>query len=382
MATRVGVSRVTDTTRLDTIGIPVFASIRPTAVDGSLCVNAGKGVRLIEAEVGAYMEAIECAVAEPIRQHRAIFAAEPNEVLGGGQSRAILADFCPIHGIEMPLAGPIDCVSAEDLVTRSEVLVPAELVFLPYTPRHGGAIFGTSSNGLASGNTVAEATLHGLLEVIERDITSFHYVLDTSKCLLGDTVPDVSREQIEKIRTAGLDICIREMPNVFRIPTFSAEILDAGSVGPVGISGGFGCHTLPEVALIRAITEAVQSRLTAIHGGRDDLERPEARISHLEAGDEEEVAFSRFQSLQASSDRAHFDANAGMRAPTSIEDALGDVIDRLLECGIRHVCRIILTAPDEEVCVVRVIVPKLEYFEPHFPRIGPRLLNYMHGQVT
>src|SRR5882762_3189265 len=64
MSGQLGISRVTDTTWLDRVGIPVFASIRPTAVPGSLCVNAGKGVHAVEAQVGAYMEAIEYALAE------------------------------------------------------------------------------------------------------------------------------------------------------------------------------------------------------------------------------------------------------------------------------------------------------------------------------
>jgi len=65
VAPSLGITRVTDITRLDRVGVPVYASIRPTAAPGSLCVNAGKGLHPIEAEVGAYMEAIEFALAEP-----------------------------------------------------------------------------------------------------------------------------------------------------------------------------------------------------------------------------------------------------------------------------------------------------------------------------
>ena len=64
-AQRLGVSRVTESTFLDEIGIPVFAGIRPVAVKGSLCVASGKGLCPEEAKVGAYMEAIEQALAEP-----------------------------------------------------------------------------------------------------------------------------------------------------------------------------------------------------------------------------------------------------------------------------------------------------------------------------
>ena len=46
LAAELGITRVTDTTRLDRAGVPVFASIRPGADVGSLCVNAGKGLTL------------------------------------------------------------------------------------------------------------------------------------------------------------------------------------------------------------------------------------------------------------------------------------------------------------------------------------------------
>ena len=61
MARGLGISRVTDITRLDRVGVPVYVSIRPGAQPGSLCVNAGKGMHPLEAQVGAYMEAIEFA---------------------------------------------------------------------------------------------------------------------------------------------------------------------------------------------------------------------------------------------------------------------------------------------------------------------------------
>src|SRR5579862_6644062 len=64
LAEKLGISRVTDISRLDRVGVPVFASIRPGAQRGSLCVNAGKGLTAAEARVGAAMEAIEFAMAE------------------------------------------------------------------------------------------------------------------------------------------------------------------------------------------------------------------------------------------------------------------------------------------------------------------------------
>ena len=64
LMSELGISRVMDITRMDRLGLPVFASVRPRGA--RLRVHAGKGIRPEEAEVGALMEAVEFAVAESI----------------------------------------------------------------------------------------------------------------------------------------------------------------------------------------------------------------------------------------------------------------------------------------------------------------------------
>ncbi|MGJ3558794.1 YcaO-like family protein [Streptomyces sp. INA 01156] len=49
---------------------------------------------------------------------------------------------------------------------------------------------------------------------------------------------------------------------------------------PVVFAGG-GCHTTPVIAMTRAVTEAAQSRLTAIAGTRDDLASDPAPLDAL-----------------------------------------------------------------------------------------------------
>src|SRR5687767_6260192 len=61
---RMGITRIANITGLDTVGIPVFTAIRPTA--RSLSTSQGKGLAASEAKVSALMEAIECWHAEHI----------------------------------------------------------------------------------------------------------------------------------------------------------------------------------------------------------------------------------------------------------------------------------------------------------------------------
>lgn len=232
-APRLGITRVTDITRLDRIGIPVFASIRPGAHRGSLCVNAGKGLTPEEARAGATMEAIEFALAEHGASAVEVVAATARDVIDGRERSDAVLDFCPVMGARIPLDEPLACVEAEELVSGGTCLVPAELVFLPaprsLIPRQ---YFGPSSNALSSGNTVEEATVHALTEIIERDVLSFHSFRDETRLVREETLPARARELADAIRRAGLRLYVRYCPNAYAVPWFSAILVDPEETSP------------------------------------------------------------------------------------------------------------------------------------------------------
>ena len=126
---RRGITRVTDITRLDRVGVPVFAAIRPNAMAGSLCVNAGKGLTAAEACAGAWMEAIEYALAEPGASPVEIVFALPHELPDGGDRPDAVLDFCPLLQASIPRNEPLPCVVAHDVLSGEPFLVPAERVF-------------------------------------------------------------------------------------------------------------------------------------------------------------------------------------------------------------------------------------------------------------
>jgi len=59
-----------------------------------------------------------------------------------------------------------------DLMNDVEVFVPANAVFHPYEPRAVLSCSAATPTALPPENTIEEAILHGLLEVIERDALS------------------------------------------------------------------------------------------------------------------------------------------------------------------------------------------------------------------
>ncbi|WP_165547105.1 YcaO-like family protein [Kribbella sindirgiensis] len=262
----VGISRVGDLTMLDEIGIPVWQAVRPNAA--TLSVSQGKGISHDLARVSAAMEAIELWHAEQARAPHVVDSiTDLQPVLTYNVRTLHLAG-----GSLLTEALEIPWIEGEDVLTLSRTLVPLEYIVLNDEPSGdlSAPLFVQSSNGLASGNSVAEATLHGLLEVLERDLTAT--VGRSSPSYVGqvdlDSIEDgCSRVLVDLLLSADVHLRVTDC-GTDGIACFSASIW---SVDFPFVFDGFGCHFDRDVALARALTEAAQSRLTAVAGARDDL---------------------------------------------------------------------------------------------------------------
>jgi len=382
VAAQLGVTRVTEITRLDWAGVPVYASIRPDALPGSLCVNAGKGITPLEAQVGAYMEAIEYAFAEYGRSRLRVVRATPRDVLDGRERPDAILDFCPVMGAEIALDAEMACIEAEDVVTDERWLVPAELVFLP-TPAHiGPRYFGSNSNGLASGNTLLEATVHALAEVIERDLCSFQSVEDRSALVEPESLPPPASEIARSLAPKGLELHVRSLKNEFGLPFFAAAVAEPEGFDPVFVSAGFGCHPARRIALVRAVCEAFQSRLSFIHGGRDDLTERHARFEGWPAKRRARYASRLLAKFKGGRRRVRFErTDDHERELDNLEAAQRVMLAALARNGFRRVLRVRYTPADFPLQVVRVLVPGLECFTETSARVGPRLRDYVRDRL-
>ena len=382
LAQQLGISRVTDITYLDWVGVPVFASIRPDAQPGSLCVNAGKGIRVNEARVGAYMEAIEYAFAEYNRASLKVSMIPAGNVyLGRTRPRSIL-DFCPVMNAEIALDGNIACVKARDIASGKLFHVPAELVFLPLPPQFDGRYFGSNSNGLASGNSVLEASVHGIIEVIERDISSFQAIKDDSVIISNSSLPRSIMDIESKLSSGGLTLYVRHVKNQFDIPFFMAVVSETKSDDPIYISVGYGCHPLKEIAVTRAVCEALQSRLSFIHGGRDDLIERYDRFKGRTRKSRRRYAEGLLKRVSHGESTNQFDDISDLsKSVTDLQSSLDVLLTMLRRDGFRHVLRVVYTPPELPLQVVRILIPGLECFTEATARIGVRLRDYVRAQI-
>lgn len=364
-----GITRIADITGLDVLGIPVFNSVRPAAAEGNLTVTSGKGLTRQASRVSAMMEAIERYYGE--RQGRFGTVAALNEVRQhqlAVDPRLLILD----RDAAFDPAMPIEWVAARELTRDRVVQVPANSVFVPYDgePR----LFASSSNGLASGNSLAEATLHALLEVIERDATAFGEITGTGFQVPFDGLPPAALTIIEAMRAAGIDVTLRSLDSDFGLPTFHVTIDDAESCDAMLINGGFGCHLDPAVAVCRALTEAAQSRLSVISGAREDLVEHE----HLRRMGYATVR-AKVASWFSEAPERSFDKIPDLSHPTVAED-LALVLSRLAQAGMRLVFACDLASAEPDLAVVRVIVPGLEVAHTQPQRIGSRLARVLNAR--
>jgi ribosomal protein S12 methylthiotransferase accessory factor len=101
LAATAGISEVRDITDLDILGVPVFMSVRPQARGEAY--TFGKGLRPIDAEVGAYMEAIEFYFAEPGVSGISTRWGTAREVAGQERGDDAILDFVPLLQREVDL---------------------------------------------------------------------------------------------------------------------------------------------------------------------------------------------------------------------------------------------------------------------------------------
>lgn len=146
---------------------------------------------------------------------------------------------------------PVEWVAVESLATSESLYVPREFVYYGQqlsTPRVGLS----TSNGCATGSSVAEATLFGLLELVERDafISGWYSGLDPIG-LDPDSIENVG-ELLRRARLLGYDISIVSTMTDLAIPSVAAVAYSKGA-----LAFGAAAHPNPHVAARAALLEAV-----------------------------------------------------------------------------------------------------------------------------
>jgi len=380
---KVGITRVGNVTGLDHVGVPTWIAVRPLA--RSLSVSQGKGLTHGLARASAMMECIELHHAEhfvPRGHRRSLREAADDE----RYANPLLFPLHPDAKSSNDLS--VAWVDGHDLIANVSRWVPRDCIDIDsISLRDHAQVYIGSSNGLASGNTLDEATLHAICEVIERDQESFWYARKhlsigaASSRLRLESVTDVHcRWLLDRCRDAGLDVVVWYATQSLFLPCFVCTVLDShGNTYYPHRASGSGCHPYRRIALARALTEALQSRLTHITGGRDDmywsLYRDKLRVDDEAGRDWGKVLLDEPECVD------YDDVPEAMRM-TQIDELLDWVLGILRSQGFSQAIRVDLTQSQIGIPVVHVSVPGLESSvskPPYTP--GPRMQELIEGRV-
>lgn len=345
-----GITRVARQTGLDRIGIPCFAAFRPNAT--TLANSQGKGLDDDAARASAVMEAVEFAIAEDARLP--IEGATTAELRAGGIQVFDTRRLMPI-GQDIPEDRSTAFVRGRDLLSGHPVMVPYEVVTIDLQ----GATLPTlnrSTNGLASGNTEDEAIFHGLCELVERDANAIHLARPKASAKRLIDIRTIRDSEvlglIEKIRSAGFDLWLIDQTTDLGIPCCEAIIGDPtyGYSRHFDLATGYGCHPVAARALIRAITEAAQTRVTNIAGSRDDFV-PEEYDMALHQSFLEDLDGSSGEGIAMS---------MGMPPGTPLVALHRFLLERLQARGVTNITIVGMGGEPYGISVVKVFAPDLE----------------------
>ncbi len=235
-----GVTRLARLTGLDRFGVEVVAAVRPWG--HVLQVSQGKGRTLAQAAWSALGEAVELAAAEQPDSARLVWRREPGSRWDVGDE--LMA-----------------WVAADDAQW-----VPAQEVFCPPAGRGwlGPVSLPWRSNGLGfHPSSKARATRHALYEVLERDALA--RVLPHG--WLVEAVRD-RRVEVPAV-AAGFEAFAFNL-SWSAVPVAGVLLFDLEE-GAVPLTAGYAARSTLAEAIEAALLEAAQSRLTEIHGAREDV---------------------------------------------------------------------------------------------------------------
>jgi thioglycine synthase len=314
----------------------------------------GKGITSQQAFASAFMEFIERFCARRLSDDHVIVAAY-EEIIDTAldPQRCVL----PRSSGYMP-DQTLEWVWGRSLTQEEDVLVPANMVYLPYEHHPSlKTITYEDSNGLASGNCLEEAILHALLELIERDTA---FIVEYNRLVLPDLVLDAIPDEglstlLSSIEHADLTCHIKDARHDLGIATFSA-FLQGESTDGKAYAQAWGTHLNPGIALSRSLTEALQMYPRCKN--YDDW-RISGPLDYYCQHSEYTTCLSTVPDLTTGDIKATLDL----------------CVDRLQKKGV-EVIVVDLSMPDLPFAAVRVVAPGLQpYTIRTEPRLSRRLLS-------
>lgn len=272
---------------------------------------------------------------------------------------------------------------AESLTHRCDTLIPASMVYMPYTgafQEQGEQVIAPAiSTGTACATSRTQAMLGGICELIERDsvMICWRNRLPLPRVRID---PDCAIYEIfrQRFQRPGLHYTLIHTTLDLELPSFMGIILDTRT-DPPGIMVGGAAHPDPNRAVLKTLLELAQGLKWKAHMTETIVPEPE------------------FRNVRSFEDRAHLYANNDLRdafafawehdneVPLSSLASYdtGDTRQMVKWCVEMLAARDLetlaldMTPADADACglsVIRTLIPGLETME------GDHLLPFLGGR--
>jgi ribosomal protein S12 methylthiotransferase accessory factor len=154
-----------------------------------------------------------------------------------------------------------------------------------------------------------------------------------------------------------MEVAIWETTTDVGLPAFRCTLAERSldPLRPRAPTTGAGCHPAREVALLRALTEAVQVRATLIAGARDDMGEVRCYAAYLDP----ESWLQEVEWMRGERPVRRFQEVPTFEGQSFDEDIAWE-LERLKAVGLDQVVVVDLTRPEFNIPVVRVVIPGLE----------------------
>ncbi|MBL8919087.1 MAG: YcaO-like family protein [Myxococcaceae bacterium] len=248
-----GITRLARVTGMDRAGVEVMAAVRPRG--HVLQVTQGKGLTLAEAAWSAVGEAAELDAAERID-------GAPLRFCRGEELEGLVLDDDGLARAWLP---------GERLLDGEAVWVAAERVYCPPAGARwlGPSTTSWTSNGYGAHVVRAAAVEHAVLELWERHALAAALPRGWSPPVVAAARIVWRTPLVTRLEAHGFGVvpCVlAERP----VPLAGVLLFDSEDPA-VPLTAGYACRRTAGAALEAALLEAAQSRLTEIHGAREDI---------------------------------------------------------------------------------------------------------------
>ena len=152
------------------------------------------------------------------------------------------------------------------------------------------------------------------------------------------------REIVERAERNGLQFKVRSIPNDYGMPFFAAFVFDTNNPSRKTFNGGWACDLERDRALVRAVTEAAQSRVAFIHGGRKVSTSRAAGFS-LDAQGEAKLVRQHMLGVSDPRQQTLLTDIPDLAVAGSLQQKLDAVIGRLRRVVQEPIYRVVFTPP-------------------------------------